>query len=164
MHRATPTCPTGSARTWCTRLSKTGGSWSATDSSTMTTDRLFVPEVLLEGTNLRADWAVLAHDGRIRAIGPRVELGAAHPGVECEDLPRRLLVPGAVNAHSHSFQSLLRGLGDDQPFTEWRSYLYRHLPTLDEEGVYTGALLAFGEMLLRGTTTVCDFFYLHHGG
>jgi 5-methylthioadenosine/S-adenosylhomocysteine deaminase len=37
------------------------------------------------------------------------------------------------------------------------------MPTLDAEGVYAGALLAFGEMLLRGVTTVCDFFYLHHG-
>jgi 5-methylthioadenosine/S-adenosylhomocysteine deaminase len=37
------------------------------------------------------------------------------------------------------------------------------MPGLDEEGVYVGALFAFGEMLLRGVTTVCDFFYLHHG-
>jgi len=129
----------------------------------MTADRLFVPEVLLDGRNVRADWAVLVQDGRIRGLGPRAELTAAHPGVEREDLPRHLLVPGAVNAHSHSFQSLLRGLGDDQPFMEWRTYLYQYLPTLDEEGVYVGALFAFGEMLLRGTTTVCDFFYLHHG-
>jgi 5-methylthioadenosine/S-adenosylhomocysteine deaminase len=130
----------------------------------MTADRLFVPQMLLEETSVRTDWAVLVRDGIIRSVGPAADLAAAHPGVEREDLPRRLLVPGAVNAHSHSFQSLLRGLGDDQPFTEWRSYLYRYLPTLDEEDVYVGALFAFGEMLLRGTTTVCDFFYLHHGG
>src|SRR5262249_30217129 len=80
-------------------------------------------------------------------------------------LSGRALVPGTVNAHNHSFQSLLRGLGDDLPFLEWRDKaLYHVAPRLGRNGVYTGALLAFGEMLLHGVTTVCDFFYLNDDG
>ena len=57
----------------------------------------------------------------------------------------------------------MRGFGDDLPFFEWRDNgIYRYSLNLDEEGVYTGAILAFGEMLRYGVTTVVDFFYLHH--
>lgn len=125
--------------------------------------RLFLPEALLLEAEVRAGWALLARDGRIVALGPAEALRADHPEAEPEPLPGLLLLPGTVNAHSHSFQSLLRGLGDDQPFMAWRTYLYRFMPRLTPDGVYTGALFAFGEMLLRGVTTVCDFFYLHHG-
>ncbi|WP_025701554.1 amidohydrolase family protein, partial [Paenibacillus forsythiae] len=73
--------------------------------------------------------------------------------------------PGTVNAHNHSFQSLLRGIAADRPFLEWREQaLYKYTPLLDEEAIYTGALLAFGEMLKYGVTTVSDFFYVHNGG
>jgi len=81
------------------------------------------------------------------------------------DLGRKAMLPGTVNAHNHSFQSLLRGIGDDLPFLEWRDRaLYRYSPRLDTDGVYTGALFAFAEMALHGVTTVCDFFYLNDGG
>lgn len=126
--------------------------------------RLFEPRLLLVGQHAREGWGVLARGGRIVEVGPRDRLHADHPGAVREVLPDMLLMPGTVNAHSHSFQSLLRGLGDDQVFMDWRTFLYRHTPALTEEGVYAGALLAFGEMLLNGVTTVCDFFYLHHGG
>ena len=77
----------------------------------------------------------------------------------------RAVVPGGVNAHNHSFQSLLRGFGDDLPFLEWREKaLYRHSPRLHADELHTGALFAFGEMLLSGVTTVCDFFYLNDKG
>jgi 5-methylthioadenosine/S-adenosylhomocysteine deaminase len=127
------------------------------------TARLFLPESLLVAEGARAGWGLVARDGRIVAVGPAAGLETAHGDAARDELPGLLLLPGTVNAHSHSFQSLLRGLGDDRPFMEWRTYLYRLMPRLDAEGVYAGALFAFGEMLLRGITTVCDFFYLHHG-
>jgi 5-methylthioadenosine/S-adenosylhomocysteine deaminase len=58
----------------------------------------------------------------------------------------------------------LRGIGDDLPFLEWRDKaLYRYSPRLGADGLHTGALFAFGEMLLHGVTTVCDFFYINDG-
>ena len=75
------------------------------------------------------------------------------------------LMPGTVNAHNHSFQSLLRGIGDDLPFLEWRDRaLYRYSPRLGADDMATAALFAFGEMLLHGVTTVCDFYYLNAQG
>jgi 5-methylthioadenosine/S-adenosylhomocysteine deaminase len=125
--------------------------------------QVLAPEALLEGTAVRFGWAIAYRDGRIEQVGPLEQLRAANPSYPVIEVPQRLLVPGLVNAHSHSFQSLVRGLGDDRPFAAWRDVLYRFTPRLGPEEVYTAGLFAFGEMLRYGTTTVCDFFYLHHG-
>ena len=80
-------------------------------------------------------------------------------------LPGRLLLPGTVNIHCHTFQSLLRGLGDDLDFMAWRDrVLYPFSTRLDREGIYLGAAFAFAEMLLHGATTCVDFFYLQDEG
>lgn len=110
----------------------------------------------------QSNWAVQVENGTITAVGPRDQL--ARTGETLVDLGNRAMLPGTVNAHNHSFQSLLRGFGDDLPFLEWRDKaLYRYSPRLDREGIYTGALFAFAEMALHGVTTVCDFFYINNG-
>jgi 5-methylthioadenosine/S-adenosylhomocysteine deaminase len=115
----------------------------------------------------RGPTAILAIDGAIVAVGDP-EVVQADPraaGAAPLALTRKALVPGTVNAHNHSFQSLLRGIGDDLPFLEWRDRaLYRYSPRLDADGMATAALFAFGEMLLHGVTTVCDFYYLNAQG
>lgn len=115
----------------------------------------------------RGATAVLEDGGAILAVGDPDEV-AADPraaGATRVHWPRKAIFPGTVNAHNHSFQSLLRGIGDDLPFLAWRERaLYRYSPRLDAEGMATAALFAFGEMLLHGVTTVCDFYYLNAGG
>jgi 5-methylthioadenosine/S-adenosylhomocysteine deaminase len=114
---------------------------------------------LVEG-EARGATDILVEDGAIVAVGDRIEAA----GARVLDWGARAVVPGGVNAHNHSFQSLLRGFGDDLPFLEWRDKaLYRFSPRLHADELHTGALFAFGEMLLHGTTTVCDFFYLNEG-
>ncbi|NUU60123.1 amidohydrolase family protein [Paenibacillus agri] len=109
--------------------------------------------------------AILVEDGIIKEIGQREALEHKYAGIEEVDLSGKAILPGTVNAHNHSFQSLLRGIAVDRPFLEWRDQaLYKYTPLLDEEAIYTGALFAFGEMLKYGVTTVSDFFYVHNGG
>ncbi|MRN51633.1 amidohydrolase family protein [Paenibacillus monticola] len=109
--------------------------------------------------------ALLIDNGMIMDVGDRAELQHRYPEAEHIEWAGKAIVPGTVNAHNHSFQSLLRGIAIDKPFLEWRDEaLYRFTPLLDEEAIYTGALLAFGEMLRYGVTTVSDFFYVHNGG
>ena len=128
---------------------------------------LYLADRAVVGGVARGATAVLEDDGAIVAVGDPAEV-AAHPlaaGARTVAWPRRAIFPGTVNAHNHSFQSLLRGIGDDLPFLEWRERaLYRFSPRLDAEGMATAALFAFGEMLLHGVTTVCDFYYLNAGG
>ncbi len=127
--------------------------------------KLYAADYVYLGGEFRKDGALLVEDGVIRASGDRAELAGRHPGAELVRWEGQAIVPGTVNAHNHSFQSLLRGIAIDKPFLEWRDQaLYKYTPLLDEEAIYTGALLAFGEMLRYGVTTVCDFFYVHNGG
>lgn len=115
----------------------------------------------------RGPTAILAIDGAIVLVGDPATV-AADPqaaGATAIDWRGRAIIPGTVNAHNHSFQSLLRGIGDDLPFLEWRDRaLYRYSPRLTPDDLHTSGLFAFGEMLLHGVTTVCDFFYLNSQG
>lgn len=107
------------------------------------------------------DLAVIIADGRIEHVAALHEIDPALP---VEQFPRRLLLPGTINAHNHSFQSLLRGVADDCDFFTWRDRaLYGYTPRMTEEVIYHGARFAFAEMLRAGVTTVCDFFYIHSG-
>lgn len=126
----------------------------------------FVADAAVIDGVARGATAILAEGGAIALVGdPDAVLADPRArGARQVDWSRRAVLPGTVNAHNHSFQSLLRGIGDDLPFLEWRDRaLYRYSPRLGPEDVATGALFAFGEMLLHGVTTVCDFFYLNGG-
>ena len=131
------------------------------DTVVVTADRALLPE------GARGPTAILATDGAILRVGDPSEV-LADPraaGARRIDWAHRAVVPGTVNTHNHSFQSLLRGIGDDLPFLEWRDKaLYRYSPRLGAEDMATAALFAFGEMLLHGVTTVCDFYYLNAQG
>jgi 5-methylthioadenosine/S-adenosylhomocysteine deaminase len=117
------------------------------------------PDLVYVDGRLQRGLGVDVADGRIVTVGPDSgETGALK-------LPGKALLPGTVNAHCHSFQSLLRGLGDDLDFMAWRDrVLYPYSTRLDRDGIYLGAAFAFAEMLLHGATTCVDFFYLQDGG
>jgi formimidoylglutamate deiminase len=83
-------------------------------------------------------------------------------------LTNRAMLPGLVNAHSHSFQRAIRGRTERRTsasrdtFWTWREAMYHAALCLSPEDVYQVARMAFLEMLLSGVTTVGEFHYLHH--
>jgi 5-methylthioadenosine/S-adenosylhomocysteine deaminase len=119
-----------------------------------------LPELVLTPEGWQAGRAVALAEGRITAVessGPSRPADVALPG--------RALLPGTVNSHCHTFQSLLRGLGDDLDFMGWRDrVLYPFSERLDRAGIALGAAFAFAEMLRHGVTTCVDFFYLQDQG
>jgi 5-methylthioadenosine/S-adenosylhomocysteine deaminase len=118
-------------------------------------------DVVFTGGHPVSDRVITISGGRIAAVAP----ADAGDGTDLVRLPGKALLPGTVNAHCHTFQSLLRGLGDDLDFMAWRDrVLYPYSTRLDREGIYLGAAFAFAEMLLHGATTCVDFFYLQDGG
>jgi formimidoylglutamate deiminase len=91
----------------------------------------------------------------------------AGPSAETVSLPRKAVLPGFVNTHSHSFQRLIRGKSESRAmsgrdFWSWRGTMYHAAAHLEPEEVYDVARMAFLEMLLSGTTTVGEFHYLHN--
>ena len=124
--------------------------------------RTLVADLTLIDGAFSPNIAVTMTNGRITSVVPAAEVGQQ---TDVERLEGMLLIPGTLNAHNHSFQSLLRGVADDCDFFTWRDRaLYGYTPYMDAEAVYHGARFAFAEMLRAGVTTVCDFFYIHRGG
>jgi 5-methylthioadenosine/S-adenosylhomocysteine deaminase len=119
-----------------------------------------VPDLVLTDDGWAAGHAVTLAAGRIAVIE---KVGRAQAGDVV--LAGKALLPGTVNAHCHTFQSLLRGLGDDLDFAGWRDrVLYPFSERLDRRGIALGASFAFAEMLRHGATTCVDFFYLQDQG
>ncbi len=83
------------------------------------------------------------------------------------NLPRRAMLPGMVNAHSHAFQRVIRGKteyrsGDRDSFWTWREMMYSAATRLSPADIYDASRMAFLEMALSGITAVGEFHYLHH--
>lgn len=102
----------------------------------------------------RAD--VVVEHGRISAV---VDAGTAPTvGATIIDARDRLLLPGFVNAHTHSPTNVLKGTGDrlSHPAFMWRNQADTAGRTPDE--IRLSALLGCIEHLLGGTTAVIDHF------
>ena len=109
----------------------------------------------------------VADDGRIAAVGSTTEGEAGNDEANVRRLPRRALLPGFVNVHSHAFQRGLRGRGESFPsgaghFWLWREEMYALVARLYRERLYELTLAAFREMRAAGITAVGEFHYLHH--
>ncbi|WP_297976844.1 amidohydrolase [uncultured Amaricoccus sp.] len=106
--------------------------------------------------------SVCVEKDRIVAIGTRDKLARAHPQAEIVDCGGRIVMPGMVNTHTHLFQTLLKGLGDDMALKEWFSCMTGpsavHLTTEDAK---VAALHGCIESLRSGVTTLVDFNYVH---
>src|SRR5207245_11155569 len=74
-----------------------------------------IPDLVLTPQGWESGRAVAVTGGRIAAVQA---VGAAQRGDVA--LAGRALLPGAVNSHCHTLQSLLRGLGDNLGFLGWR--------------------------------------------
>lgn len=69
----------------------------------------------------------------------------------------RLVIPGLVNCHTHSYMAFMRNAADDLSFMDW---LFGRIDPIEQkmsnEDTYWGALLAIIEMVKSGTTCFND--------
>jgi formimidoylglutamate deiminase len=125
---------------------------------------LYRPELLYSKGGFVTNGEVLVNEnGQILEPSKEIE----PPSTRIVDLPGKALLPGFVNAHSHSFQRLIRGKAESRAvsgkdFWSWRGTMYHAANQLDPLDVYDVARMAFLEMVLSGTTTVGEFHYLHN--
>ncbi len=94
--------------------------------------------------------------------------------VSCEDAQRQgativsgPLLPGVVNAHSHTFQRAFAGLAERRDsehddFWSWRDRMYRVALAISPRQLKAVASQLYLELLRGGYTHVCEFHYLHH--
>ncbi|MBE9210803.1 amidohydrolase [Nostoc sp. LEGE 06077] len=96
-------------------------------------------------------------EGKISAIAPNLDVVGTVVNGE-----HKLLLPGFVNAHTHSSEMWQRGIMSVLPLELWLAELYDFAP-LDTEKVYLSALGTAVETLLSGGTSVVDHLVLIPG-
>ncbi len=105
--------------------------------------------------------SVLISKGRIQAIVPTTQARVECHADQVIELPQHVLLPGLINAHTHSPMSLFRGLADDLPLMPWlQEYIWpAEARWVSENFVADGSRLAIAEMLRSGTTCFNDMYF-----
>lgn len=81
---------------------------------------------------------------------------------EVIDAKGKIVLPGLVNAHTHLFQTYMRGLADDKPLFNWlKEEVWPFSILMEEEDFYLAALIGCLENLKTGATSVIDQHYIH---
>jgi 5-methylthioadenosine/S-adenosylhomocysteine deaminase len=100
-------------------------------------------------------------DGAIAAVS--ASLLPIHEGDERIDGSGKVVIPGLVNAHTHLFQVLIRGIYEELPFPEWLRRIYHCGRALTAEDCHVAAMLGTLEALKSGVTTLVDHHFLNRG-
>ena len=83
------------------------------------------------------------------------------PGEATVDGTNHVVIPGLINAHTHLFQVLIRGVIENRPFERWLRDIYHCGLALSDEDAHAAARLGGMEALLSGTTTVVEHHFLN---
>ncbi|MFT7220071.1 MAG: 5-methylthioadenosine/S-adenosylhomocysteine deaminase [Candidatus Azotimanducaceae bacterium] len=106
--------------------------------------------------------AVVIEGDRIVAVGPTEEISRDYADAEQTDCAGSIIIPGMVNTHTHSFQTLLKGLGDDMELKKWFSCMTGPAALqLTQDDLHIAAMHACVESIRSGVTTLVDFQYVH---
>lgn len=110
------------------------------------------PRGVREGQN------IVIEDQRIAAVEP-----GAGEDASCEEVieGRGLLaIPGLVNAHSHSPETIMKATSDRLPLEFWLARLFATCGAYTPREVYLACLVGAVEMLRTGTTAVVDHLWM----
>ncbi len=107
---------------------------------------------------------ILIRGQRIAALGPSGTL--AYNPLRIDRVIRgegRLVIPGLVNAHTHSLENLLKASSPSLPLELWLVSLFAEALEWSPRLVYLSTLLGAVEMLKTGTTAVLDHLWTGAG-
>ena len=95
--------------------------------------------------------------GKITYVG---EQPPAETALRVVKGPRRVLMPGLINAHTHVPMTALRGVSDDENLQDWlEKHIYPREDRWDSRAVYWTTQLGLADMMASGTTSFSDMYY-----
>ena len=105
-----------------------------------------------------ADADILIDGETIAAVGPNLLVDDA----QVVDGKQRIVMPGMVNAHIHTWEFQLRGIGADWVgMRDYHANMHKNLATrYGVRDVYLGNLLGSLNQLRNGTTTIVDWCHI----
>ncbi|NNN35681.1 amidohydrolase family protein [Streptomyces sp. S3(2020)] len=104
----------------------------------------------------RAD--VLIEDGKIAAVRPEISADA-----EVLDMTGRIVIPGFVDTHRHTWEASIRGVAPDATLDDYFvDILDTFAPLYTPEDVYAANLAGALECLNAGITTLVDWSHINN--
>lgn len=115
-----------------------------------------------DGNEVFSPGYLFIEDDHILAVGPSNPPTKFQQADTIIDAHQMAVMPGMVNAHTHLFQTFLRGLADDKSLLDWlKTAIWPVAQEMKEEDAYYAALVGFLENLRGGATAVIDHQYIH---
>lgn len=100
---------------------------------------------------------VLIEGGRIAAVGRALQAQAD----EVVDATGMIVMPGLVNAHMHTWQAGLRGIGAQWPAGAYHRHVHANMATrYTAEDTYIGNLIGALNQIDNGVTTLFDWCHI----
>ncbi|MES5817972.1 amidohydrolase family protein [Streptomyces sp. RG80] len=101
---------------------------------------------------------VLVEDGKIVAVQPEISADA-----EVLDMSGRILIPGFVDTHRHTWEASIRGVAPDATLDDYFvDILDTFAPLYTPEDVYAANLAGALECLNAGITTLVDWSHINN--
>ncbi|MCK1476840.1 amidohydrolase family protein [Bradyrhizobium sp. 197] len=98
---------------------------------------------------------VLIERNRIVDVRPSIDVGSDPEIVEAEG---RIVIPGLINAHMHTWQTALRGYAANWTLLEYFRRMHAGLATVFRpEDIYIATLVGALNQINQGTTTLVDW-------
>ena len=106
---------------------------------------------------------VLVQDGVIKKVVEPTAAEAFDPDYPRVDLSSCVAIPGFVQTHLHTCQTLFRGLADDRDLLHWlREKIFPLEAAHDARSLRASSRLALWELSRSGTTTFMDMGTVRH--
>jgi 5-methylthioadenosine/S-adenosylhomocysteine deaminase len=104
--------------------------------------------------------AIAINHGRIVEVLPALSAQQRYRAASTVNRPEHLLLPGLVNAHTHTPMSLFRGYAENMPLAQWLKERIWPLERrfVGAEFVRDGSALAIAEMLRAGISCFGDMY------
>lgn len=101
---------------------------------------------------------VLVEGDRIAEVRPSIELGSGASDTEIVDGKDRIVIPGLINAHMHTWQTGLRGYAANWTLLEYFRRMHAGLATVFRpEDIHIATLVGALNQINCGTTTLVDW-------
>lgn len=99
--------------------------------------------------------ALAIRGDRIVEVGTAADIEPRYAARQVIDIPEAIVMPGMIDGHTHTAQSLVRGLIANELPMIYRLYVPA-MQALDPESAGLSAKLAAAQLLRSGVTTICE--------
>ncbi len=101
---------------------------------------------------------LLVEGNRIAEVRPDIDLGSGTAETEIVDGTGRIVIPGLINAHMHTWQTGLRGFAANWTLLEYFRQMHAGLATVFRpDDIYIATLVGALNQINCGTTTLVDW-------